>query len=340
MKPIKHTLECAKYAKKYDSVHQLKNNQDNLYLSTSDYRQLANYSASSDGGNVYEVPLLNLSVGNLSQDSEDGVRSNFSNSSSSSSSLESAGDSSKDSSSTPNEEETIANKGANKTTELQNVDNFQMENLVNSSKCNLHRIDSKKAYSKKLVSGACELMIKFIIELNACSIGFISSDLNDQSNKFNFGDSGNAGKVNEPICNNSGFFSSGSSTEYITPSRFCRRSSTKSWDTGSGSPEAICFSVNKNSIYISGVRVYAFSMGQLKYQLQLLDQVNSEMMMADDNGRGGNVVAGKGGSGFTWRTLASVSGMLAVDDNQNNDFCELRFDRPVLISANVKVCFD
>ena len=238
-----------------------------------------------------------------------------------------------------------------------------LENLAN--KCPppppIYRtVDSKKAYSRKLVAGACDLMVKFVAELNACSVGLIGcTDTGGGSGSSNANNAANGAASSGPAQskasgdqqtfggNSSTQSTSAYSPEYVTPSRFCRRSSTKSWDTGSGSPEAICFSVNKSSIYISGVRVYAFSMGQLKYQLQLLDQTADQQQggsgaaaAADDNRVNGVGKSGGGsssGSSSSWRTLAHVSGVLAVDDNQSSDFCELRFDRPVLISANVKV---
>ncbi len=239
-----------------------------------------------------------------------------------------------------------------------------LENLAN--KCSpppppIYRtVDSKKAYSRKLVAGACDLMVKFVAELNACSVGLIGctdTGGGGNSNANNAANGAASGGLSQSKASGDqqtfvgssggGQNTSAYSPEYVTPSRFCRRSSTKSWDTGSGSPEAICFSVNKSSIYISGVRVYAFSMGQLKYQLQLLDQTADQQQGgsgaaagADDNrvnGVGKSSGGGSSGSSSSWRTLAHVSGVLAVDDNQSSDFCELRFDRPVLISANVKV---
>ncbi|OTF83185.1 hypothetical protein BLA29_002088 [Euroglyphus maynei] len=114
--------------------------------------------------------------------------------------------------------------------------------------------------------------------------------------------------------------------EYSTPSRFCRRSSTKCWNTGSGSSEAICFSINKPDIYISGVRVYSSTVTQFKYQLQLLDQAFDDNRMEKNN--------------FKWKKIATVSGVYYQNDNYSNnrlnDLCEIRFERPIPILANVK----
>ncbi|KAH7646731.1 e3 ubiquitin-protein ligase-like protein [Dermatophagoides farinae] len=147
-------------------------------------------------------------------------------------------------------------------------------------------------------------MLKFISEFHACTMGFISmeSDNNERKNLF------------QP------------QNEFSTPSRFCRRSSTKCWNTGSGSPEAICFSINKPDIYISGVRVYTSTVAQFKYQLQLLDQA------FDDNRMENN---------FKWKKIATISGVYYQDDNHCNnrllnDLCEIRFERPIPLLVNVK----
>ena len=60
---------------------------------------------------------------------------------------------------------------------------------------------------------------------------------------------------------------------YITPSRFTRVNQTRSWNTGNGSPDAICFSVDRPGIAIAGVGVYG-GVGVYDYELELLDDVS------------------------------------------------------------------
>lgn len=155
-------------------------------------------------------------------------------------------------------------------------------------------VNSRQYYSEKLLIGASDFLIKFISELNANTRGLLSHQL----------------------CNDSlAFFNT--NNEYITPSRFCRRSSTKCWETGSGSPEAICFTVNKYGIYISGIRIYSCATNRFKYQLQLFDQVDE-----------------------CWRTLSTVSAIYSIDDNcqnKDNDYYDLRFERPYLLQPFAKV---
>lgn len=281
VKPIKYSIVQSFSIEKCVHLNQ------ETKANSSDYRPFANYF-SENNSNCCEVPSLNLSVGNSPT---------LSKSTTSSSSTFSLGNDSTEDENKNNDEFGFSFQSA-KTAIFPNIDECSIENSVNRK---LYHIDSKMLYSKKLIDGVCNLMIKYISELNACSLGLLNSTMSNESSTF-----------------------FGSNPEFITPSRFCRRSSSKSWDTGSGTPEAICFSVNKSGIYISGVSVYAFSMGQLKYQLQLLNQVCDD----NKNDQSGNL---------KWQTLSSVSGILTVDDNPNIEFCELRFERPVRINANVKV---
>nr|XP_027195486.1 E3 ubiquitin-protein ligase MYCBP2-like [Dermatophagoides pteronyssinus] len=161
-------------------------------------------------------------------------------------------------------------------------------------------------YEQKLINSICDLLLKFIGEFHACTIGLINMDEtmgNERKNLFH------------------------TQNELVTPSRFCRRSSTKCWNTGSGSPEAICFSINKSDIYISGIRVYSSTVQQFKYQLQLLDQAFDDNRIEKNN--------------FKWKKITTISGIYYQDDNHcnnrlNNDLCDIRFDRPISIQPNIK----
>ena len=65
---------------------------------------------------------------------------------------------------------------------------------------------------------------------------------------------------------------------HATPSRFMRTNQTRTWNTGNGSPDAICFSVDKPGVVIAGACVYG-GMGVLEYELELLDDVNFFLKM-------------------------------------------------------------
>lgn len=60
---------------------------------------------------------------------------------------------------------------------------------------------------------------------------------------------------------------------YTTPSRFTRTNQSRSWNTGNGSPDAICFSVDRPGILIAGVGIYGGA-GVYDYELELLDDVS------------------------------------------------------------------
>lgn len=187
-----------------------------------------------------------------------------------------------------------------------NISTFLNETTLswdNTSTFNELLTDNSSIYQQKLIQTSCDLLLKFISEFNAYSLGLINTKvLHSKQNIF-------------PIQN-----------ECCTPSRFGRRSLTKCWETGSGSPEAICFWVNKPGIYISGVRVYSSILFKFKYQLQLLDQA------FDDNKTDKY--------DFKWKTIASVSGVYFHEDNaknnKSNDVCDIRFEHPILIHPNIK----
>ena len=60
---------------------------------------------------------------------------------------------------------------------------------------------------------------------------------------------------------------------HTTPSRFTRTNQSRTWNTGNGSPDAICFSVDRSGVVIAGVCVYG-GLGTYEYELELLDDVS------------------------------------------------------------------
>lgn len=61
---------------------------------------------------------------------------------------------------------------------------------------------------------------------------------------------------------------------HLTPSRFTKVSQNRTWNTGNGSPDAICFSVDRSGIMIAGVTVYGGVGNEWHYELELLDDVS------------------------------------------------------------------
>lgn len=52
-----------------------------------------------------------------------------------------------------------------------------------------------------------------------------------------------------------------------------RTNQTRTWNTGNGSPDAICFTVDRPGVVIAGVCVYG-GVGMYEYELELLDDVS------------------------------------------------------------------
>jgi len=57
-----------------------------------------------------------------------------------------------------------------------------------------------------------------------------------------------------------------------TPNRFSRTSQGMYWNTGNGSPDAVCFQVDRPGIIIAGVGLYGGG-GTYEYEVELLDEV-------------------------------------------------------------------
>lgn len=62
-----------------------------------------------------------------------------------------------------------------------------------------------------------------------------------------------------------------------TPNRFTKTSQGRSWNTGNGSPDAICFSVDKPGVVVVGFSVYGGG-GIHEYELEVLvDDVSTAL---------------------------------------------------------------
>ncbi|KAG1690691.1 E3 ubiquitin-protein ligase MYCBP2 [Nymphon striatum] len=112
----------------------------------------------------------------------------------------------------------------------------------------------------------------------------------------------------------------GGQSAHVTPSRFSRVSPGRMWNTGNGSPDAICFSVDRPGIYVIGICIFG-GLGSYEYELELLDD---QCECASDPSRGQR-----------WIALESVKGSFSYEDCVN-DLMEIRFERPIAIKENVK----
>uniref|UniRef100_UPI00358FE14E E3 ubiquitin-protein ligase MYCBP2-like isoform X1 n=1 Tax=Myxine glutinosa TaxID=7769 RepID=UPI00358FE14E len=105
-----------------------------------------------------------------------------------------------------------------------------------------------------------------------------------------------------------------------TPSRFARTSQGRSWNTGNGSPDAVCFSVDRSGVVVTGFCLYGGG-GTHEYELELL---------VDDSERGGDAI-----HAHRWTSLEMAKGVYSTDDG-NGDVAEVRLDHPVCIKEGVK----
>ncbi|KAJ8975749.1 hypothetical protein NQ317_015371, partial [Molorchus minor] len=111
-------------------------------------------------------------------------------------------------------------------------------------------------------------------------------------------------------------------TLHMTPSRFTRTNQSRTWNTGNGSPDAICFQVDRAGISIVGVGIYG-GIGHYEYELELLEDTSS--------------LSGSDSHTFIhrWNSLEITRGSFGPEDFAP-DMIEIKFERPVPTKENVK----
>uniref|UniRef100_A0A8D8RF51 RCR-type E3 ubiquitin transferase n=1 Tax=Cacopsylla melanoneura TaxID=428564 RepID=A0A8D8RF51_9HEMI len=148
-------------------------------------------------------------------------------------------------------------------------------------------------HSEELVNNCSYLMTRLIAELSLLAVG-ASEDLGTTYGR----------------------------TMYVTPSRFTRNNTSRTWNTGNGSPDAICFSVDQPGIVIAGVGIYGGG-GFYEYIIELLDDSKSQ---ESDNKPHHQ----------KWNSLIQSQGSYSAEDCINDDIVDIKFEYPVFIKPNVK----
>ncbi|RZF32322.1 hypothetical protein LSTR_LSTR001786 [Laodelphax striatellus] len=153
----------------------------------------------------------------------------------------------------------------------------------------------KMSHSAELVHNCCHLLVRVIAELASQASG-IDEEME-----------GACGRVLQS-----------------SPARFSRTNGSRTWNTGNGSPDAICFSVDRPGVAIAGAAVYGGA-GSYDYELELLDDANTPNNPGNDPSHAQR-----------WNSLQLTRGVFGIEDCLSDDIVELKFDYPVFIKENVK----
>ncbi|EGW02134.1 putative E3 ubiquitin-protein ligase MYCBP2 [Cricetulus griseus] len=145
-------------------------------------------------------------------------------------------------------------------------------------------------FSSHLVSNTCGLLASIVSELTASALGSEVDGLNSLH------------------------------SVKASANRFTKTSQGRSWNTGNGSPDAICFAVDKPGIVVVGFSVYGGG-GIHEYELEVL---------VDDSEH-----AGDSTHSHRWTSLELVKGTYTTDDSPS-DIAEIRLDKVVPLKENVK----
>uniref|UniRef100_A0A9J8C3B6 E3 ubiquitin-protein ligase MYCBP2 n=1 Tax=Cyprinus carpio carpio TaxID=630221 RepID=A0A9J8C3B6_CYPCA len=147
-------------------------------------------------------------------------------------------------------------------------------------------------FSPHLVSNTCGLLASIVSELTASALGSEVDGLNSLHSVKS------------------------------TPNRFTKTSQGRSWNTGNGSPDAICFTVDKPGVVLVGFCVYGGG-GIHEYELEVLaDDAQTEH-------------PGDSAHSHRWTSLELVKGTYSTDDS-SSDIAEIRLDKAVPLKENVK----
>ncbi|KAE8626013.1 hypothetical protein XENTR_v10006480 [Xenopus tropicalis] len=145
-------------------------------------------------------------------------------------------------------------------------------------------------FSSHLVSNTCGLLASIVSELTASALGSEVDGLNSLHSVKS------------------------------SPNRFTKTSQGRSWNTGNGSPDAICFSVDKPGLVVVGFCVYGGG-GIHEYELEVL---------VDDSDHSGDAA-----HSHRWTSLELMKGTYTTDDSPS-DIAEIRLDKAVPLKENMK----
>ncbi|XP_059059876.1 E3 ubiquitin-protein ligase MYCBP2 [Achroia grisella] len=108
----------------------------------------------------------------------------------------------------------------------------------------------------------------------------------------------------------------------VTPSRFMRVNQSRSWNTGNGSPDAICFTVDRPGVMLVGACVFS-GLGSYEYSLELLQDLRLRATGEETD------------PGHCWVSVEMVRGTFTSSDCQH-DMVQIKFDRPICLKEDLR----
>ncbi|XP_028043251.1 E3 ubiquitin-protein ligase MYCBP2 isoform X2 [Bombyx mandarina] len=109
----------------------------------------------------------------------------------------------------------------------------------------------------------------------------------------------------------------------VTPSRFMRVNQSRAWNTGNGSPDAICFTVDRSGVMLVGVCVYG-GPGNYEYSIELLNDVRQSRSSPEEMN-----------PAHCWVSVEVAHGAFSGAECQH-DMVQLKFDRPILLKEEIR----
>ncbi|XP_060809498.1 E3 ubiquitin-protein ligase MYCBP2 [Amyelois transitella] len=108
----------------------------------------------------------------------------------------------------------------------------------------------------------------------------------------------------------------------VTPTRFMRVNQKRAWNTGNGSPDAICFTVDRPGVVLVGACVYS-GIGNFEYTLELLQDLRLRATAEESD------------PGYCWVSVEVAHGTFQSSDCQH-DMVQIKFDRPVPLKEDLR----
>ncbi|XP_052752649.1 E3 ubiquitin-protein ligase MYCBP2 isoform X3 [Galleria mellonella] len=108
----------------------------------------------------------------------------------------------------------------------------------------------------------------------------------------------------------------------VTPSRFMRVNQSRAWNTGNGSPDAICFTVDRPGVMLVGACVFS-GLGNYEYTLELLQDLRLRATGEESD------------PGHCWVSVEIIHGTFTSADC-HHDMVQIKFERPISLKEDLR----